>query len=71
MNPKPRPNHRRYLEILSRMTPDEKVRIVFDLTARARALLKEAIRKRFPDLSEAELHKLYLARLDKCHNRNY
>ena len=53
------------------MTPDEKLRVVFDLTARAKATFKEGLRRRFPDLSDAELHELYLARLEKCHNRNW
>ena len=71
VDPKPRPNRQRYLEILRRMTPAQRLRIAFDLTAQTRELLRIGLRDRFPELSEDELHKLYLERLEKCHNRNY
>jgi hypothetical protein len=34
-------------------------------------LFVQGLRKRFPDLSDEAFHKLLLARLKKCHNRNY
>ena len=71
VDPKPRPNRQRYLEILRRMTPEQRLRIAFDLTEQTRELLRIGLRDRFPELSEEELHKLYLERLEKCHNRNY
>jgi hypothetical protein len=71
MDIKPRPNHRLYLETLSRMTPEERLRKAFELTEFSRQLFKAGLRARFPDLSEAERHQLMLARLEKCHNRNY
>ena len=71
MNPKPRPNHRRYLEILSRMTPEQKLMKVFELSAFAKELFIYGLRERFPDLPADEFRALLLERLAKCHNRNY
>lgn len=70
-DPKPRPNHRLYIESLRRMTPEERLDRAFELTEFARSLFREGLRQRFPDLSEEALHELYLARLNLCHNRNY
>jgi hypothetical protein len=71
MNPKPRPNHRVYLEILRSMTPGQKLQKVFELSELGKTLFREGLRKRFPEASEAELHRIFLDRLEKCHNRNY
>jgi hypothetical protein len=71
MDPKPRPNHRLYLQVLARMTPEQHLLKAFELSAFTRALFKEGLRKRFPDLSEEELHRVFLERLARCHNRNY
>lgn len=71
MNPKRRPNHRKYIEVLRRMTPEQKLAKTFELSAFARALFRHGLRRRFPDMAEAEFQKLWLARLEKCHNRNY
>jgi hypothetical protein len=68
---KPRPNHARYLEVLSRMTPEQKLRKVFELSAFTKALFRQGLREAFPHLSEEEFHKLYLERLELCHNRNW
>jgi hypothetical protein len=71
MDPKPRPNHRRYLEVLRGMTAEQKLQIVFELSEMTKSLFREGLRKRFPDATEQELHRIYLERLEKCHNRNY
>ena len=71
LDPKPRPNHRRYLEVLRSMTPEQRLLKAFELSDMTKALLREGLRKRFPDASEQELHRLFLDRLEKCHNRNY
>lgn len=34
MDPKPRPNHRRYIEILRRMTPEQRLAKAFELSDR-------------------------------------
>ncbi|MBM4067345.1 MAG: hypothetical protein FJ271_00155 [Planctomycetes bacterium] len=71
MNPKAYPNHQRYLQILRAMTPDERVRKAMEMSAFTKALFREGLRKRFPHLSEAAFHKLFLERLALCHNRHY
>jgi hypothetical protein len=71
MNPKGRPNHRLYLQVLRRLSAEQKLAKVFELSAFAKGLFVQGLRKRFPDASEDELKKVLLARLAKCHNRNY
>jgi hypothetical protein len=71
MNPKERPNHEQYLRVLQSMTPEQRMLKAFELSARVKALFREGLRRLFPDLPEAEFHKLYLERLALCHNRNY
>ena len=71
MDPKPRPNHQAYIETLRKMTPEQRLLKAFELTEFARQLFWQGLRRRFPDLSEEELKRIYLQRLDKCHNRNY
>jgi hypothetical protein len=68
---KPRPNQAQYLEALRRMTPAEKFAKVCELTELMREALRSGLRQRFPELSDADLHQLYLQQLAKCHNQNY
>jgi len=68
---KPRPNHGTYLRVLRRMTPEARLRKAFELSAFARALFRAGLRHRFPDRSAAQLRDLEVARLERCHNRNY
>lgn len=67
--PKARPNHHVYLQALRSLTPGERLAKAFELTEMSRQLFRAGLRDRFPDLSEAKLHRLYLERLEKCHNR--
>ncbi len=71
MDPKPRPNHKRYLEILRDMTVEQKLQKVVELSEIGKSLFRAGLRKRFPDVTEEELQRIYLERLEKCHNRNY
>jgi len=71
MDPKPRPNRQLYLQVLRSMTPWQRLMKAFELSARTKALFIHGLRRRFPDLPPEEFHKLLLARLEKCHNRNY
>ena len=71
MDIKPRPNHRLYLDILRRMSPEARLMKAFELSSFSNDLFLHGLRKRFPDLSEQDFRKLYLERLNKCHNRNY
>jgi hypothetical protein len=71
MDPKPRPNHQRYLEVLRKLTPAQKLAKTFELSAWTKALFIHGLRKRFPDVTEEEFKRILLDRLSKCHNRNY
>lgn len=71
MSDKPRPNHRLYISVLRKMTPDERLRKAFELSSFSRALFRHGLRQRHPDLNEREFARLLKRRLDKCHNRNY
>ena len=68
---KPRPNHAMYLRVLRAMTPEQRLRKAFELGAAARARFEHGLRRRFPELDEPAFRRLFLERLDRCHNRNY
>jgi hypothetical protein len=63
--------HREYLLSLSRLTPEQRLNKSFELSALAKSQLKDALRRRFPEKSEKELHALFLQRLDRCRSLNY
>ena len=65
------PNHEIYLRVLRSMTPEQRLQKAFELSEFSKGLFRHGLRKRFPDLSEEEFEKLYLERLDLCHNKNY
>jgi hypothetical protein len=69
MKTKSRPNHVAYLSILRRQTPDERLAKAFELGEFSRSLFRDGLRQRFPHLSADELQRLYLERLERCHNR--
>jgi hypothetical protein len=71
MNLKQRPNHKIYLQVLRQMSPEQRLAKAFELAEFSRHLFSHGLRRRFPDLSEAEFKQLLLRRLDKCYNRNY
>lgn len=66
-----RDDHRRYLQVLRSMTPQQRLEKSFELTQMTRDLFRQGLREQFPDLPEDQFHQLYLERLAKCHNRNY
>lgn len=67
--PKARPNHQLYLQALRRLTPEQRLLKAFELTEMSRALFRDGLRIRFPEASHDELERIYLERLEKCHNR--
>lgn len=71
MDPKPQPNHAIYLQVIRNMTPEQRLKKAFELTEMTRRVFKQGLRDRFPERSEAEIHQIFLQRLDLCHNRNY
>jgi len=68
---KERPNHKIYIETLRRMTPEERLLKAFELSEFGKELFLAGLRRRFPDLSDERVRKIYLERIAKCHNRNY
>ena len=68
---KKHPNHKIYLEVLRRMTPQQRLLKAFELSEFTNQLFVAGLRKAFPHLNEEDFHKLLLKRLAKCHNRNY
>jgi hypothetical protein len=53
------------------MTPSQRAAKAFELSEMTKQLFREGLRRRFPHLSKAELHRLFLEGLARCHNRNY
>ncbi|HVA45859.1 MAG TPA: hypothetical protein VNH11_05670 [Pirellulales bacterium] len=70
-DPKPRPNHLRYIEVLRQMTPEQRLAKAFELSEMTKQLFRQGLRERFPEMDEAAFHRLFLDRLAKCHNQNY
>jgi len=68
MDPKPRPNHREYIETLRRMTPEQRLQIAFDESERFKERYRRLLRRRFPELSDDALHKLFIERVAKHAN---
>jgi len=71
MDIKPRPNHRLYLSILRRMTPEQRLLKALDLSEFSKRLFLSGLRHQFGELSETDFKRLALRRLKECHNRNY
>lgn len=65
------PNHSLYLQTLRKMTPTQRLAKAFELSAIAKELYMVGLHKRFAAKDGAEIKKIYLERIAKCHNRNY
>jgi len=65
MNPKPRPNHRLYLPVLRKMTPEQRLAKAFELSAFAKNLFFEGLRQQFPSATEEEFRRILLTRLEE------
>ena len=68
IDPKPRPNHARYLATLRRMSPSARLAKALELSADTRRVFAQGLAARFPSLGDDALHRLLLDRLAKCHN---
>jgi len=68
---KPDIDHKEYLRILRKMTPEQRLLKSLELSELTRDLFKQGLRKRFPNLPEEKIREIYLERMEKCHNRNY
>lgn len=71
MNIKKHPNHKIYIQVLRRMSPEKRLLKAFELSEFANQLFIQGLRRRFPNLSGGEFKKMLLERLERCHNRNY
>jgi hypothetical protein len=60
---KPRPNHREYIKALQAMTPEQRLKIAFDLSEMEEQAALRQLARAFPELSELEIKRLYLDRL--------
>jgi len=65
------PNKERYHQILKDMSPEEKVRKVFELSELTNEAFKVGLRNRYKEMPDEEFHQLYLENRLKCHNQNY
>jgi hypothetical protein len=64
-------NHQEYIKLLRSLSPEKRLLKSFELNEFAKKLFITGLKKRFPDLSDKEIKKIYLKRLEKCFNRNY
>ena len=71
MDPKKQPNHALYLQILRRMTPEQKIEKASQMAILGRELMAAGIRRTQPDIPETELSAIVRRKLDACHNQNY
>jgi len=71
MNIKKNPNHKIYIQVLRRMSPEQRLLKEFELSEFAKQLFIHGLHKRFPNLPDEEFKKILLERLERCHNRNY
>ena len=64
-------SHREYIKIIRRLTPEERLKKCFELNELTKKLFLTGLKNRFPNLSQEEIKKLYLKRINKCHNLDY
>lgn len=68
---KPQPNHRIYLETLRKMSAEQKLLKVFELSSLSKSLFKEGLRRTYSNLTDEQFNELFISRIKKCYNRNY
>ena len=68
---KARQNHRLYVQILRRMTPEQRLRKAFELNEFGKELFRQGLRRRHPGLTVDELNALQRKLEDRWHNRTY
>jgi hypothetical protein len=60
-----------YIDILKKMSPEQRLLKSFELTELGYKLFFTGLKERYADLSEEEVKKIYIKKLIECHNRNY
>lgn len=68
---KPQPNRQRYIETLRRMTEAKRLAKAIELSEMTHTLFRHGLTERFPNATEAEIHAMYLERLETCRKRTY
>jgi len=63
--------HSQYMNILRRMTPEQRLMTALELTQLSKKLFLHGLKRRFPNKSQKDIHQLFLDTLAKCWNRNY
>lgn len=63
--------NKKYDEILKKMSFEEKVLKMFELSDYSNKLLWFGLKNKYPEITEEKLKNKYFKRLLKCHNRNY
>ena len=64
-------SHKIYIQILKKMTPQQRVEKSLELSQMADELAKEGLKKRYPELSSDQIHAMFIEQKIQCHNRNY
>jgi hypothetical protein len=65
------PNKQRYYQILKAMSPQDKLMKAFELSDLTNSAFRAGLKNRYPNLTDGELHKLYLEKRLECYNRTY
>jgi len=71
MDTKKHPNEKQYYDILRSMSPEQKLKKVFELNKLGKELRIAGLRMKYPELNDNEIHTLYIKTIELCHNRNY
>jgi len=64
------PNRKQYIEILRKMTGEERVRIAFELFEMAKNIMIEGIKAQNPDFTQEEIQQEVVRRMMLCHRMN-
>jgi hypothetical protein len=60
-----------YIQALRGMSSEQRLLKAFELSEFAKELFIHGLHRRYPDLGAEDFRKIFLERMNKCHNRNY
>jgi hypothetical protein len=69
-HPNAEPNRKQYIEILQKMTGEERVRIAFELFEMAKDIMIEGMKAQNPKITLEEIQKEVVRRMMLCHRMN-
>ena len=64
------PNRKQYVEILRKMTGEQRMRIAFELFEMAKHVMIEGMKAQNPDIKAEEIQQEVVRRMMRCHRRN-